>query len=106
MKQTPSSRSNSKKNRRNTESLGIHKSDINSLKEDIEHWKNEASLLSYEESLNVLEMLLENLQNDSVPLEELEEYHLKGSIYLDHCQKLLENVEHRVIEIDSNLLGQ
>ena len=105
MKKAQSSRSSSKKILSNKESLD-NKTFINSLDEDIGEWKKQAYLLSYEESLNALELLLENLQNDSVPLEKLQEYHLKASIYLDHCQKLLDNAEHKVIELDSELLGK
>ncbi len=89
----------------NKESLD-NKTPINSLEEDIMEWKKQAYLLSYEESLNALELLLENLQNDSVPLEKLQEYHLKASIYLDHCQKLLDNAEQQVIELDAKSLGK
>ncbi len=70
------------------------------LKNMINKWKNEISLLSYEESLKALDLLLENLQKDTVPLEELQQYYLQGKIYLDHCDSLLNNVEQEVIELD------
>ena len=101
-----SSSKSSKKNLGNPELSTNNNSDIYPLEQDIERWKNEASSFSYEEALNALELLLESLQNDSVPLEELQEYHLKGSIYLDHCQQLLDNAEQKVIEIDVDLLGK
>ena len=107
MKESKLSKSVSKRSLRNTQSLHDNKSSINNhLEKEIKKWKNEASILTYEESLNLLDSLLENLQNDSVPLDELQEYHLKGSIYLEHCQQLLRDAEQQVIEIDSDTLEE
>ena len=76
------------------------------FEEEINVWKQEVSSLSYEDALNALDLLLESLQNDSVPLEELREFHLKGSIYLDHCQTLLDNAEQTVIQLDPHSLEE
>ncbi len=106
MKESKISRSVSKQSSRKSQSLDDNKASINHLKKEIKKWKDEVSILNYEEALNLLDSLLENLQNDSVPLDELQEYHLKGSIYLEHCQQLLRNTEQQVIEIDSEILEE
>ena len=38
----------------------------------IEAWRNDAASLSYEEAMQALDLLLAELQNDSVPLADLQ----------------------------------
>ena len=59
------------------------------------------SHLSYEESLSFLDSILEQLQKENIPLKDLEEFHSKGQLYLDHCQKLLAETESRIITIET-----
>ena len=67
-------------------------------------WRDEITLLSYEESLKALDALLQELQNDSVPVEELQRHYLRGNIYLEHCENLLKNIEQEVVQLDANEL--
>ena len=57
---------------------------------------------SYEETLERIDKLLENLQNEDVLLEEIQESYLKGKIYIQHCEELLNQLEQSVSEIEMN----
>ena len=72
------------------------------LQNKIKKWDIEISKLSYEEALNALDILLQDLQADNFPIEELQSKHLKGKLYLKHCEKLLNNLEQEIIELDLN----
>lgn len=65
-----------------------------------ETWRKDAAHLSYEEALQAADLLLSHLQNDTLPLSELERAHRRGKIYLEHCQTLLAQVEQSVQELD------
>tara|TARA_Y100001968_G_C19387464_1_gene733662 strand:+ start:770 stop:1057 length:288 start_codon:yes stop_codon:yes gene_type:complete len=65
-----------------------------------EKFRKESKDLNYEEALGNLESILNHLQDDSIPLDELQNIHLKGKIYLEHCLKLLENTEQEMIEFE------
>ena len=66
----------------------------------IEAWCKDADGLSYEEALQALDMLLAELQSDSVPLAELQQRVLHGEVYLNRCQTLLDKVEKSIVELD------
>ena len=53
-----------------------------SLTEQIKAWREEAQDLTYEESLVALDLLLAELQNDSVPMAELQLHHLHDRFIL------------------------
>ena len=55
---------------------------------------------SYEEALQALDLLMADLQNDAVPLADLQQRVLHGEVYLDHCESLLKTVEQSVITLD------
>ena len=74
------------------------------LTDQITTWRQEAEELSYEEALVALDLLLAELQNDSVPIEELQRHYLRGQVYLNHCEKLLESVEQAVVQLDPETL--
>ena len=67
-------------------------------------WREEVNSLSYEESLQALDLLLQQLQNDDIPVEELQKNYLHGKIYLEHCENLLNKIEHTVIQLDPETL--
>ena len=77
-----------------------------SLQETIDALTKKIMLLSYEESLRSLDQLLENLQSDNLPVEEMQRYYLQGKLYLDHCESLLDNVEQKVIELNPDNLKE
>ena len=66
----------------------------------IEAWRKDAETLSYEEAMQALDLLLAELQNDSVPLADLQQKVLHGEVYLNRCQSLLDSVEQSIVELD------
>ena len=70
----------------------------------IEDWRKDAAGLNYEEAMQALDLLLAELQNDSVPLAELQQRVLHGEIYLNRCQTLLDSVEQSIVELDPTTL--
>ncbi|HGY5534054.1 MAG TPA: exodeoxyribonuclease VII small subunit [Prochlorococcus sp.] len=71
-----------------------------------EQWRQDSESLSYEESLQALDLLLVQLQNENVPVEELQGSYLHGKIYLEHCEALLNSVEQNVLQLDADSLSQ
>ena len=69
-------------------------------------WEEDASKLSYEEALQALDVLLGQLQDDSVPLADLQRNHARASIYLDRCDLLLSQVEQSVRQLDPNTMEE
>ena len=70
----------------------------------IETWRKDAETLSYEEAMQALDLLLADLQNDSVPLADLQQKVLHGEVYLNQCQSLLDSVEQSIVELDPSTL--
>ena len=70
----------------------------------IEAWRKDAETLSYEEAIQALDLLLAELQNDSVPLADLQQKLLHGEVYLNRCQSLLDSVEQSIVELDPTTL--
>ena len=60
------------------------------------------SELSYEESLEQLDDILGKLQSETLFAEDLKISYLQASLYLDHCEKLLNTIEQEVVEIDTD----
>ena len=58
------------------------------------------SKLSYEDSLRELDMILNNMQNESLLVEDLQLSYMKAKIYLKHCQELLDTLEQEVIKFN------
>ena len=76
----------------------------NVLRDRIEGWRKDAADLNYEEAMQALDLLLAELQNDSVPLAELQQRVLHGEVYLNRCQTLLDSVEQSIVELDPKTL--
>ena len=70
----------------------------------IEAWRKDAEGLSYEEAMQALDLLLAELQSDSVPLADLQQKVLHGEVYLSRCQTLLDSVEQSIVELDPTIL--
>ena len=64
--------------------------------------KKEISKLSYEESMEKLDSLLNELSNETIPLDDIQNTYLKGNLYLERCQTLLENFEETITYLDSD----
>ena len=99
MKKTNSSDKSSKSNTSSGKKNAAANTNLN-LEDFIAKSKTEISSLNYEESLKSLDSLLEDLQDDKIQVEELQRSYLLGKIYLDHCERLLRNVEQDVIELN------
>ena len=79
----------------------MSKRQVNKVHRDrIEVWRKDAESLSYEEAMQALDLLLAELQNDNVPLADLQQKVLHGEVYLRRCQNLLDCVEQSIIELD------
>ena len=70
----------------------------------IEAWRKDAETLSYEEAIQALDLLLAELQNNSVPLADLQQKVLHGEVYLNRCQSLLDSMEQSIVELDPTTL--
>lgn len=83
----------------------MSKRQVNKVQRDrIEAWRKDAETLSYEEAMQALDLLLAELQNDSVPLADLQQKVLHGEVYLNRCQSLLDSVEQSIVELDPTTL--
>lgn len=51
---------------------------------------------SFEEALAGLETIVEAMEHEQLPLEELVAYYEKGSLLLDRCESLLLSARHRI----------
>ena len=71
----------------------------------INAWRKDAEGLNYEEAMQALDLLLAELQNDSVPLADLQQKVLHGEVYLSRCQSLLDSVEQSIVELDPTTLN-
>ena len=70
----------------------------------IDAWRKDAEGLNYEEAMQALDLLLAELQNDSVPLADLQQKVLHGEVYLSRCQSLLDSLEQSIVELDPTTL--
>ena len=83
----------------------MSKRQVNKEQRDrIEAWRKDAEGLSYEEAMQALDLLLAELQNDSVPLADLQQKVLHGEVYLNRCKSLLDSVEQSIVELDPTTL--
>ena len=83
----------------------MSKRQVNKKQRDrIEAWRKDAEKLCYEEAMQALDLLLAELQNDSVPLADLQQKVLHGEVYLNRCQSLLDSVEQSIVELDPTTL--
>ena len=71
----------------------------------IETWRKDVSALSYEEALQALDLLMNKLQSESIPLAELQNQYLHAQVYLNHCEAMLRTVEQAVTELDPDSLN-
>ena len=78
--------------------------DSESLQDRINDWRKDASNLSYEEALQALDLILAELQDDAVPMADLQRQVLHGQVYLDHCESLLKTMEEAVVQLDPDTL--
>ena len=101
--QNPSKRANSgrKNSKPSAEATGTEQA---SIEEMVENWQQDVKSLNYEESLQALDLLLAELQSDSLPVADLQHHYLHGNVYLQHCEALLNTVEQNVLELDPDTM--
>ena len=69
-------------------------------KDPTKQWRKDAESLSYEEALQAADLLLHQLQSDTIALAELQQTHQRAQIYLERCDALLASVEQSVLELN------
>ena len=74
------------------------------LNDQIKAWRKDATTLSYEEALQALDLLLNELQNETIPLADLQQQVLHGEVFLDRCQSLLDTIEQSIVQLDPDTL--
>ena len=79
-------------------------SNKNAKKKNIEVFKKDILKLSYEETINELENILLDVQNENISLDQIQINYIKGHLLLKHCEELLQFVEQKINEIDSEFL--
>ena len=72
---------------------------MNNNQKYLDEIKQRVAQLTYEESIEVLESILNSLQNDDISLDQIQNKYLEGNIYLKHCEKLLHKVEQEITEL-------
>ena len=93
----------SQPNRRNNKTDNQNAEHLRSkAQKDLDEWRKKLKELSFEDSLRELDTLLSKLQNDEVPLADLQAHYLQGKAYLAHCQELLDYVEQELVEVNLN----
>ena len=60
--------------------------------------------MSYEEALNKLDNLLNEMQNEHIPVQDLQRQYIRGRIYLERCEELLKHIEQEIIDLNSDTL--
>ena len=74
---------------------------MSNKKQNFDESPNQLEKLSYSESLKKLEFIIHELQSEDVSIDELKIKYLEGKKYLDHCKRLLCEIEEEVIFIDN-----
>jgi len=76
------------------------KSLTNSLESKVSKLQEDINSLSYEEAVKQIELLLAEIQNENILIEEIQQQYLKGQIYIQHCEQLLNEAEQSISNID------
>ena len=67
-------------------------------------WCKEAEALNYEEALQALDLLLARLQDEALPLSELQSSYQRAEIYLNLCEQLLSQTEQNILQLNQETL--
>ena len=67
---------------------------------NIEAFKKDIKKLSYEESIEALDNILKNVQDENISLDKIQLNYIKGHLLLEHCEELLKFVEQEINEIN------
>ena len=72
---------------------------------NLEILKKEIKKLNYEESIDELEIILKNIQDENISLDRIQNNYIRGHILLKHCEELLKFAEQDIIEISPEFLN-
>ena len=72
---------------------------------NIEILKKDIKKLNYEESIDELEIILTNVQDENISLDKIKNNYIKGNLLLKHCEELLDFVEQEINEINPQFLN-
>ena len=67
---------------------------------NIEILGKEIKRLSYEESIDALESILVEVQDENISLDKIKNNYIKGNMLLKHCEELLQVVEQEINDIN------
>ena len=67
-------------------------------------WRKQAEALNYEEALQALDLLLARLQDEALPLSELQSSYQRAEIYLNQCEQLLSQTEQNILQLNQETL--
>ena len=56
---------------------------------NIEIYKKEINKLNYEESIDALDVILANVQDENISLDAIQTNYIKGNLLLKHCDELV-----------------
>ncbi len=76
--------------------MNLKKNKLNqnsNLNKILADFRRQVKSLSYQESLELLDSLISQLQEEVVPLEDLQVHYLKSQTCLENCEKLLNEIE-------------
>ncbi len=59
------------------------------------------SQLSYEDSLEQLDIIMNKLQSEDILVDELQKNYFQAKLYLEHCDQLLAKLEQEIITINT-----
>tara|TARA_Y100001968_G_C19451862_1_gene769223 strand:- start:795 stop:1079 length:285 start_codon:yes stop_codon:yes gene_type:complete len=77
------------------------KKDNLKIEKKIDQYRKEIENMTYEDSMKKLDKILDDLQTENVAIEKIQDYYTKGNLLVQHCRKLLTNLEQEIIEINS-----
>ena len=72
---------------------------------NIESLKKDIKKLTYEQSIDALESILANVQDENITLDKIQTNYIKGHLLLKHCEELLHCFEQEIQQINPENLN-
>ena len=73
---------------------------------EILKWRKEISTLRYEEMITKLDQMLCDLQDEDIPIDDLQSNYIKASMLVEKCEKILNRVEQDIVQINPETLSE
>ena len=77
----------------------------NKKESNIENLKKDIKKLTYEQSIDALESILANVQDENITLDKIQTNYIKGHLLLKHCEELLHCFEQEIQQINPESLN-